>query len=573
MSAMMLDVTHLSAQVGGWEPAPELIIDRSPARCVAQPVEDDTGVRPLAKGEERLPPEIGTGIAVDGDMIDVRERNSGRLQAIFDGEFGEPRPMLRAPKPFLFRRRQQRTIAQDASRRVGVVSVKTKDIQEADLPNTATLTSHEHVLDSALSSVGRSREATENSLGIGPMAGALAPASNASRPMNILWLPHAPLRTGRTRSDHLIERLASRHRITVVSFRAHARANAWRYFSDLFSHRSRYGATHSELAVLRFPRTTLLNGWLLNRAVRRELGRVRHDILVVAPAPYLTGYLDIDALRGRIPIVCDYLDGGDWTETPEVTEFERRYVAAADAVMCVSKGLLRQASSLNPRSFYVPNGVELDRYRRFRASHSSRECKARLGIDPDAFVVSIIGMTCSPRLYFVDAILELASKGRNVVLLLVGESPLLKEIKARAGGASHAVRIVGAIPYAEILPYFMATDLGLSAVDEHPYYHFQSPLKIFEYGALGKPVLASPRVEEVVEMALSHVQFCEADADSLARHIDRAMTAATPLPEPDLDRYDWDRIALTVEEILMDTVRRYSAQTPRSAGTAIGRMP
>ncbi|HVM77660.1 MAG TPA: glycosyltransferase family 4 protein [Stellaceae bacterium] len=391
--------------------------------------------------------------------------------------------------------------------------------------------------------------------------------------MNILWLPHAPLRTGRTRSDHLIERLAGRHRVTVVSFRTHARAHAWRYLGDLFSHRSRYGATYAELAVCRFPRATSLNGWLLNRAIRRELGRVRQDVLVVAPAPYLTGYLDFAALRGKIPVVCDYLDGGDWTQTPEVTEFERRYIAAADAVMCVSKGLLRQASSLNPRSFYVPNGVELDRYRTFRASHSVRECKTRLGIDPDAFVVSIIGMTCSPRLYFVDAIVELASKGRNVVLLLVGDSPLLEEIRSRAGGASRAVRIAGPIPYAEIMPYFMATDLGLSAVDEHPYYHFQSPLKIFEYGAMGKPVLASPRVEEVAETALSHVQFCEADAESLARHIERAMTAAAPAPEPDLERYDWDRIARTVEEILMDTAQRYASEAPGPAGMPAGRMP
>lgn len=391
--------------------------------------------------------------------------------------------------------------------------------------------------------------------------------------MNILWLPHAPLRTGRTRSDHLIERLADRHRVTALSFRVHPRSRAWRYVADLANHRSHFGTPYAELAVCRFPRTASLNGWLLNRAIQRELSRSRYDVLVVAPAPYLTGYLDFAALRGKVPIVCDYLDGGDWTQTPDDTEFERRYVAAADAVMCVSKGLVRQASSLNPRSFYVPNGVELARYRSFRASHSAPECKARLGIDPDAFVVSIIGMTCSARLYFLDAIIDLARGGRNIVLMLVGDSPLLERIRSRAGEWNRVVRIVGAVPYSEVMPYFMATDLGLSAVDEHPYYHFQSPLKILEYGAMGKPVLASPRVDEVAAMQLSHVQFCEADAESLARGIERAIADPAHAPEPDLEGYDWDRLTRRVEEILIEAAQRHAPLPSGSIAEPVERTP
>ncbi len=374
--------------------------------------------------------------------------------------------------------------------------------------------------------------------------------------MNILWLPHAPLRVGRARSDHLIERLAARHHVTVLSFRIHAPNQPWRYLRDLVAHRTRRGPPYDELAHWRFPRLTALNGAILDRVVARELGRRRYDVLVVAPAPYITGYLDFAALEGRVPVVCDYLDGMDWSRDTGNSAFEPLYVKAADAVMCVSRGLLRQALTVNPRAYYVPNGVELARYRAFRAAHTARECKQKLGLDPDAYVVSIIGLTVSRRLYFVDAIAELVRKGRNVVLLLVGDSALLPEIMRRAGDCARAVRAVGPVPYAEVLPYFMATDLGLSAVDDHPYYHFQSPLKIFEYGAMGKPVVAAPFADEVAESGLSHVRFCDADARSLALAIEERMTAPAPLPEPALDEYDWDRLAEKVEGILAEAGTR-----------------
>jgi len=368
--------------------------------------------------------------------------------------------------------------------------------------------------------------------------------------MNILWLPHAPLRVGRARSDHLIERLARRHRVTVLSFRIHPPGRPWRYLADLLTGRLRHGPPYDELALRRFPRLIALNSWLLNHTIRHELSRRPYDVLVVAPAPYMTGYLDFAALRGRVPVVCDYLDGADWARDLREAAFEQLYVRSAAAVLCVSRGLLAQAQSVNPCSYYVPNGVELARYRAFRHSHTKRVCKAAAGIDPDAYVVSIIGMTCSPRLYFVDAVTNLARKGKKIVLLLVGDSPLIPEIRRRAGESQHALRIVGGVSYDEVMPYFMASDLGLSAVDDHPYYHFQSPLKIFEYGAMGKPVLAAPAAKEVVEMSLSHVRFCDATAESLERHIEQIMTAGDVLTDPALEAYDWDQLADGVEAIL-----------------------
>ncbi len=378
--------------------------------------------------------------------------------------------------------------------------------------------------------------------------------------MNILWLPHAPLRIGRTRSDHLIERLAQRHHLTVLSFRINPSNRPWRYLTDLWRHQFSRGGVYDELPLWRFPRLTALNGAILNRVIARELTRRRYDVLVVAPAPYITGYLDFGRLKGQLPIVCDYLDGMEWSRDTGQSAFEPLYIKSADAVMCVSKGLLRQALTVNPKSYYVPNGVELARYHAFRATHTARDCKIALGIDPKAYVASIIGMTCSSRLYFVDALASLVRKHHKIVLLLVGDSPLLPEITRRAGDCRQMIYSVGMVPYADVLPYFMASDLGLSPVDDHPYYHFQSPLKIFEYGAMGKPVLAAPPVEEVVQSELSHVCFCEANKEAFENAVEQIMSRNSPVPEPELDRYDWDYLAGEVESILADVSSQFVAR-------------
>ena len=380
--------------------------------------------------------------------------------------------------------------------------------------------------------------------------------------MRILWIPHAPLGRGRTRSDHLIERLARRHEISVVSFHTYPTRQWWRYLVDLITHRSRQTAHCREVALWRFPRLMRLNSWILNRVIDHELSRAPYDVLIAAPTPFLTGYPDFARLRTRIKLVCDYVDGGDWVINFAGTHGERDFVRSMDAVLCVSHGLVRQAKTLNPHAHYVPNGVELSRYQAFRSRHSTAECKRKLGLDPDTFVASIIGMTCADRLYFVDAFLELARRGRKILLLGVGDTALKEPILARAA-ESPAIRLVGRVPYEAVLDYFMASDLGLYVVDHFPYYNYASPLKIFEYGAMGKPVLVAPPLDEVARMKLPFVRTCEAESDAVVAAIEAIMDGAAPADFAIPTRYDWDAITADVETICQGLVESGSAvETP-----------
>src|SRR5262249_19653710 len=156
-----------------------------------------------------------------------------------------------------------------------------------------------------------------------------------------------------------------------------------------------------EIPLTRTPRAEWLNTLFLNRAIIREARRRRCDVVVLSPNPYLIGYVNFARVRRYIPIVCDYVDGCAWTG--QDVNYERCYVESSDAVICVSRLLTQQARAVNAFSFFIPNGVDLARFRAYPTAHTVRECKLALGIDPGVFVISIIGMTCSSRLYFVDA--------------------------------------------------------------------------------------------------------------------------------------------------------------------------
>ena len=378
--------------------------------------------------------------------------------------------------------------------------------------------------------------------------------------MRILWIPHAPLGFGGVRAEHLMEKVAKRHEVYALSFNVHWGWKSLRYLSDLLQYRLRQNARgYYEIPLKRMPRAEWLNTLFVNRSIMREVRRRCCDVVVLSPNPYLIGYVNFARLRQEIPIVCDYLDGGSWGSQGD--NFERHYVESSDAVICVSRLLCQQARAVNDFCFFIPNGVDLARFRAYRRAHTAGECKRALGIDPDRFVISIIGMTCSSRLYFVDAALALARSGRKILLLLVGPSPLLSDILRRAQGAESIVRIEGMIPHEEIMRYYMATDVGLYAVDDSPkplyeYYHRASPIKIFEYSAMGKRVVVAPWLDEVARYALPNVTFCEPDAESLATHISLLADNKPCFVEADLSPYDWTVLARQVEDVLAEVIAK-----------------
>jgi glycosyltransferase involved in cell wall biosynthesis len=181
--------------------------------------------------------------------------------------------------------------------------------------------------------------------------------------------------------------------------------------------------------------------------------------------------------------------------------FARRCEAAtwraADHVLAVTgelKRMIEAAGVPAERVAVIPNGV--DRVR-FAPPYDLKTAKARLGLDGR----TVLGFTGFVRAWHgLDRVIDLiaaAGPASPLHLLMVGEGPVREELMAQAQrlGVADKVTMTGVVPREKVAEYVAAFDVALQPAAV-PY---ASPLKLFEYMALGRSIVA-PRQSNITEI-------------------------------------------------------------------------
>jgi glycosyltransferase involved in cell wall biosynthesis len=182
-----------------------------------------------------------------------------------------------------------------------------------------------------------------------------------------------------------------------------------------------------------------------------------------------------------------------------VTEhLEKKALQRADAVTVVSTPLKRYYEKLgiSPRKIFVlPNGVN---EKRFSPENVSRDVRAELGFD-DRVVLGFVG-NIHPH-HGIELFLPLArafnSSKRDIRFLIVGAGPGLGQLRAAltCEGLDHLFAFVGPVPNSEVPNYIAAMDICPLLRSNW----YVSPMKILEYGAMGKAIVA-PDLENIRDM-------------------------------------------------------------------------
>ncbi|MEM7772329.1 MAG: glycosyltransferase family 4 protein [Cyanobacteria bacterium P01_A01_bin.37] len=162
-----------------------------------------------------------------------------------------------------------------------------------------------------------------------------------------------------------------------------------------------------------------------------------------------------------------------------------------DALVCVTdalKELIVEAANIPPQKvIVVPNGVDTEQF------HPSYHAPERLFPD---FTVGFVG-----RLYawhgldlLLEAIAELRAEGIYIAFVVVGDGLMRDEWEAKAQtlGIGDTVKFVGQVPWADVPSYIAGFDVGYTGqiqLQVGKMYH--SPLKLYEYMAMAKPIVAS----------------------------------------------------------------------------------
>lgn len=149
----------------------------------------------------------------------------------------------------------------------------------------------------------------------------------------------------------------------------------------------------------------------------------------------------------------------------------------------------------------APNGVDLARYQKLPTAAAAR---AQLGL-AEGFTVGYSGHLYTGR--GIGFLLELARQLPEMRFLLVGGRPEDVAARRQQAGEQQNVHFTGFVPNAELPLYQAACDVltmpygqQVTASGGQDIAAFTNPLKMFEYLAAGRPLLASdlPILQEVL---------------------------------------------------------------------------
>jgi len=160
----------------------------------------------------------------------------------------------------------------------------------------------------------------------------------------------------------------------------------------------------------------------------------------------------------------------------------------------------------------------------------------------------------------IRAMPDVVRSNPRALLLLVGRGKSERELVelARSLGVEQHVRFEGWVDYRRVPDYILASDVCVLPLHRNEHIDTTLPNKLFEYLALGKPVIASdaPPMERVVTESRCGVVFPSGSVPDFARAVDtlndsgRRMSMGQAARSAVETRFHWGRDLAVLEEVI-----------------------
>jgi glycosyltransferase involved in cell wall biosynthesis len=358
------------------------------------------------------------------------------------------------------------------------------------------------------------------------LADASAECDSALEGFQVIYFGNDWFAENRTSSHHIARRLATHVPLLYVETPGSRAPQAtsrdvkklWRTLSAAFEPPRRVGPqawvmTVPQIPFRKWPLVRRINGAvsraLLKRAQRLVGFRKTISWFVVPQGSELAGRL------GEEFVVYYCID--DYAAFPHVDRVEverqdRELTSRADQVFVASPQLVDGKKQLNPTTVHSPHGVDFD--------HFSQACDADLEIPPQIRNIRhpVIGFFGLIETWIdLDLIRHLASARPEWTFLMIGRVAVdLGELTSLPN-----VLFVGAQPYEDLPKWAAAFDVSIIPYRQTRQVFNANPLKLREYLATGKPVIAvrTPEIEKFSD----HVRIADS-GEQFLQHIDEALT-------------------------------------------------
>lgn len=305
-------------------------------------------------------------------------------------------------------------------------------------------------------------------------------------------------------------------------------------------------------------------------SVRRSLGRTRTDVLVtrdltiaalllrlpagVRPPVVYESHGFAPAVSTELPKMLSHAAGPSEAKRRRLERRERRVWQRADGYITITAALARELEGrfgVRPRLAIVPDGARLGEI-------------SDVGLRPHATGGRVVGY--AGHLYpwkgadvLLAAIARLPAVGALIVGGLAGE-PDLDRVRVLAERlAPGRVEFAGQVEPSRVAALLRQADvLVLPNTPGRVSAAYTSPLKLFEYMASGRPIVASdlPALREVLRPDVNAVLVEPGNAEALAAGLTRVLDDAELAARlaagarDDVREYTWDRRADRIEALL-----------------------
>ena len=288
-----------------------------------------------------------------------------------------------------------------------------------------------------------------------------------------------------------------------------------------------------------------LNIALLRRGLRRLYAHYRiHSPVIWTRVPTevvwhgisglprsLLVYQSVDQISSS-PMVAEYV-------RPRLKRYEQLFSRAADIVFASAMGLYQEKKRINPRTFFFPNGVDPELFRRAHRKVERLEMTKRP-------IIGYMG-SLGPWVDF-ELVRKAALEMPDWSYVLLG--PVNPGVDLRNLDELPNVHLLDSIEHAEIPDYLNYFDCALIPYLINDFTAYTFPSKLAEYLVAGLPIVSTPLPEmepyvHVVSIIRNHHEMNNA----IRRHLSNSHKELASQRRVDVGRtLSWDSIVSRMDE-------------------------
>lgn len=383
---------------------------------------------------------------------------------------------------------------------------------------------------------------------------------------------------GPHQQHHLIERLQLRgHKVRVIDFEILWRNKLRKRITSkrMVYHMNGKVCKDARLSVIRpsIVKVPLLDYLSIpishGLEIRRQVAEFRPDV-IIGLGVQNTFLAMLMAKRCRIPFVYYLIDALHTLIPFKKLRFlgkflEKNTLRRCDIVCVINEKLKRFAVEMgaHPKKTHVIRaGIDVER---FNPDIDGYVTRAKLGISKDDVVLFFMGWLY-PFSGLREVTMELAKRSRvkdvqpKIKFLIVGEGDLYHELQQIKKDCNlQQLILAGRQPYGKIPEYIAASDICLLPAYNNEVMRNIVPIKMYEYMACGKPVIATKLPGIMKEFGEEHgVVYVDKPKDALNKAVElienKALYECGSKARGFVEKYNWDDIVDEFERVLKDVV-------------------